>query len=305
MSVAGNIEIWGTYSVKDHTQRRPFVADVMLYDRLVVPFPPDDEEKERWRVNGWQPSRLNSCLDILDDLAIPLPWDAERKKAFRDQSSLAKDLNPFYLSSLQLSLEAKGFPRDRIPLGVDSIRPVAAYRSFSTFEQQVSVSAARPGKADREGELAAVFAREFHVPDDPRLSDLKLLEQAAGLARDPEFRAKRSAFHQWLEDAIRRGLENREAVAEMHNRIRECDDVIKRMRVRSRAKFAFLATKLCLAGGSVLAVAGAFPPLAPILGNAAVMLVEYSMLQGKPELQLPRDTPAAMFYTARKHFGWK
>jgi hypothetical protein len=48
-------QVWGTYSVKDHCDPNAFVAEVMLYDRLVIPVPPDDKERARWRKAGWQP----------------------------------------------------------------------------------------------------------------------------------------------------------------------------------------------------------------------------------------------------------
>jgi hypothetical protein len=32
-------EIWAAYSVTDHLAKKAFVADVMLYDRLVIPIP--------------------------------------------------------------------------------------------------------------------------------------------------------------------------------------------------------------------------------------------------------------------------
>ena len=51
-------QVWGTFSVKDHCDPNAFVAEVMLYDRLVIPVPPDAEERERWEKSGWQPDRL-------------------------------------------------------------------------------------------------------------------------------------------------------------------------------------------------------------------------------------------------------
>ncbi len=43
----GKVEIWGTFSVQDHCQKRAFVSAVLLYDKLVVPVPPRDEP-EQW-----------------------------------------------------------------------------------------------------------------------------------------------------------------------------------------------------------------------------------------------------------------
>jgi hypothetical protein len=58
-------EYWATYSVKDHTAKKAFVADLMLYDRIVVPFPPDDKEAVRWERKGWEPKRLERLLKII------------------------------------------------------------------------------------------------------------------------------------------------------------------------------------------------------------------------------------------------
>ncbi len=30
-------ELWGTFAVDDHLRRRPFAAEVILFDRLVIP----------------------------------------------------------------------------------------------------------------------------------------------------------------------------------------------------------------------------------------------------------------------------
>ena len=48
-------ELWGTFSVRDHLRRRAFIADVLLYDRLVIPYPPDDEQRREWRSEGVGP----------------------------------------------------------------------------------------------------------------------------------------------------------------------------------------------------------------------------------------------------------
>ena len=52
-------ELWGTYAVSDHLRRRAFIADVLLFDRLVIPIPPPNDTKElrRWHEMGWRPER--------------------------------------------------------------------------------------------------------------------------------------------------------------------------------------------------------------------------------------------------------
>ena len=57
-------ELWGSYSVKDHLRARPFIADLFLYHRLMVPVPPDEHgaEWKRWQTNGYEPERQKSFL---------------------------------------------------------------------------------------------------------------------------------------------------------------------------------------------------------------------------------------------------
>ncbi len=83
------IQQWGTYSVRDHLRPRAFVADVLLFDKLVIPRPPTDKEiavenrgdqaevhVDCWHRRKWDPRRQRQLLDVLGefDLAIELPW---------------------------------------------------------------------------------------------------------------------------------------------------------------------------------------------------------------------------------------
>lgn len=96
-------ELWGMFSVKDHLRKRPFVAEVLLYDRLVIPRPPTPDEEmpepgkedqvARWIRHKWKPNRLRELLEILQEaqlpaggqLALELPWG---EKAREDWYSL-------------------------------------------------------------------------------------------------------------------------------------------------------------------------------------------------------------------------
>jgi hypothetical protein len=100
------VQQWGTFSVRDHIRPRAFVADVLLYDKLVIPRPPTDKElyaegqtgsagdqMNRWRKNQWEPDRQRELLDILGEyeLAIELPWAG---KAQYDWNEVAHKADP-------------------------------------------------------------------------------------------------------------------------------------------------------------------------------------------------------------------
>src|SRR5579864_5601280 len=92
-------ERWGTFSVKDHKADAPFVSDVLLYDRLVIPVPASTKEEAYWNSQGWEPHGLRDCLDILgvktdktDGLALMVPWDDSKRARFRSRMSTAAAL---------------------------------------------------------------------------------------------------------------------------------------------------------------------------------------------------------------------
>ena len=85
-------QVWGTFSVKDHCDPSAFVAEVMLYDRLVIPIPPDAGERARWESERWNPARLDTILEILGDRAYPVTWDASRQTSWRNRYEAGKSV---------------------------------------------------------------------------------------------------------------------------------------------------------------------------------------------------------------------
>lgn len=82
------IQQWGTFSVKDHLKARPFVSEVLLFDKLVIPrpatgkelyvegAPAEEDQMVRWRREGWCPDEQRVSLDILGEfgLSLEVPW---------------------------------------------------------------------------------------------------------------------------------------------------------------------------------------------------------------------------------------
>jgi hypothetical protein len=110
-------ELWGTFSVKDHLRKRPFVTEVLVYDRLMIPRQPtleeeppepgENQEAAEWP-EDWKPQQLRELLNILreGDLAIELPWG---KQARQDWSKLYHGhlLNDLGAKRTQLAEAAK------------------------------------------------------------------------------------------------------------------------------------------------------------------------------------------------------
>jgi hypothetical protein len=87
--MSANDQLWGTFAVDDHLRPRAFVAETVLFDRLVVPQPPPDEGEQyaEWTRAGWDPKKLKETLDLLGDLAIAVPWDKPLRAEWQSQYS--------------------------------------------------------------------------------------------------------------------------------------------------------------------------------------------------------------------------
>jgi hypothetical protein len=76
-------ERWGTLSVMDHKNPSAFITDIILYDHLVIPTPPDQNAEQLWRYEGRSPELLKKRLDKLGDLAEQVSWRSGTNEQFR------------------------------------------------------------------------------------------------------------------------------------------------------------------------------------------------------------------------------
>jgi len=128
-------QVWGTFSVKDHCEPNAFVAEVMLYDRLVIPVPPDDKERARWRESGWQPERLDKLLEILGDRAYVVNWDDERQKRWKARYDAGADIAqavPDWAFAATRTELTQGLPRH-----VTGIQVITNYTAMAELERDL------------------------------------------------------------------------------------------------------------------------------------------------------------------------
>lgn len=90
-----SLELWATYSVKDHLEPRALATDIVLFDRLVFPVPetglitgnplehgpvewePNPVEWARWKKEGWHPDRQKQLLTLLKPVVRKQAWTTE------------------------------------------------------------------------------------------------------------------------------------------------------------------------------------------------------------------------------------
>lgn len=293
-------QVWGTFSVKDHCDPGAFVSEVMLYDRLVIPFPPDDNERERWNKEGWEPDHLDKVVKILGERAYTVPWNDHREQSWKNRfeagRALAQNTGDWAFSATRAELTA-GLPRN-----VTGIQAIANYTSMASLEKELGLKE-RPDSPLPGGTAVAILGHEFLVPQDPKWSYEDLLREAVELSSDPAFRRKRSSFWRWQREFMDdKGITDQsaiqDAIDEMLDLLEDEKAVIRKKKIKTGAQFAFLVSSITL--GMLVT------PLAPIAIAGAFLSV--GKFVADKYLENPAkesDKPVSLLRDIRKHFGWK
>lgn len=199
-------ELWGTFSVRDHLEPGAFVAEVLIYDKLVIPVPPTTgdgvgpaqalREAERWKASGWDPRRQEQLLAILGDRAQPIPWIAELQGQWH-----VRMREEFDQASRDGYFMTGGVLQQFVPAMAKAWVAVSQYRSLEELEAD-GIRRCAPNQKMPASTLLAVLGHELLLPDDPGKDDFDLLRRAVEVAGDPDYRLRRHALHEWQQDFV-------------------------------------------------------------------------------------------------------
>lgn len=294
---------WGTFSVSDHIRSAPFVADVLLYDRLVIPYPPPSDRAE-WARRGWQPSRLEACLEALDDLALQVPWDASRRNLWKARykaaanvgfdtrnltEAAAHQIDPMHVTRILLASDLL----PTLPDGVAKVWPLAAYPSAMAGHRDLS----RTALVRRKEQLALALRQRFLVPTIAGVPFHKALARAAKLAKRDDFLVKRAKLNAWQESVIEEDIPEARALAEMDRLLKDYNEVIRKASQGVYWRFAYTVIPIGLGALG----AGAMVPFLAIGGLVA--LHRFVKWDKAPKIDAGDCAGAAVFHDLREA-GW-
>lgn len=290
-------QVWATFSVKDHLLPSAFVTEVMLYDRLVIPIPPDDKDQlQRWEKESWDPLQQKKLLDILGDRAYTVPWTEERREKWRTRYGAGTDFEresgdwAFEASRTELTC---GLPRH-----ITGIQAVQNYNSLTTLEEDLNLR--QSDYPLSYGTVTAILGHEFLIPCDPRMSHEDLLITAVKLSSEPIYKHKRASFWRWQREFFNdKGFTDLSAIEyavnEMQTLLEEEKTYIQKKKIKTGLKYVFLIGSLTLGlfGG----------PLTPVgIGGAFISVGQF--LSERLFSESREIKPVSLFHDARKHFGW-
>ncbi|MCB0136772.1 MAG: hypothetical protein KDD75_16830 [Caldilineaceae bacterium] len=312
--------IWGAYSVVDALETRALVADILLYDRLVIPCPPpDDVQYQAWLERGWKPKAQARTLRRITGLYEPVFWTEDVRQKFREfcaasgpggEPKLVEvvDRARMELNSLQETrrylLETQKFllfsDPQHLPEGHDAvdIAVVAAFRSNAAFGREIPIDpAAKATKQrfhpDRRTNIYHMFARKLVVPATE--DEDKALGMAVELAQNDSYQRHRRRFHEYVNQRLGSdGTQNADRRA-AEDAIAEANEIAKRTFNGERNQIAVLCGKGLTSGVQLLK--GDFTGL-------ATGFLEWAGYAAQQDQVIPYTGPLAMLHDIMEKMQW-
>jgi len=316
-------ERWGTFSVIDHKNPATLVPEVLLYDRLVLPVPPNEDERKRWTDRGWAPDVLDRRLEQLGPLAVTASWShAERQRAIEaweqhmktvrsDAEQIVREIKekaPYQMTRMVLANDKPVV----LPHGVTDVISVAAFQSeedFNACYRLQSADGERPAQSpdeqrstpspdERRSALGFLLGQRLAVPAED--SPEEALRKAIELAKDNDsFRENRRRLYEWQEAIVRDQIRPEVAVKEMDQLVASYNRSVQKATRNVYYRFAFTIA------GVALGLAAA--PVSLGFASATVLLAvaQFTTLDRKPVIEAGESAPAAMFHDIRKIALWR
>lgn len=283
---------WATFSVVAHKDTAALAREVLLYDQLIFPSPPNEEERHRWTnpEQDWNPDLLDRRIEQLQGLARRLNWDKTLQGRFHDlMASVRHEVTPLAATPIVLRDWIEPQVRER------GICVVAAFRDEDTLRRNYLASAT--GVADSTAFTLGLF-HELVVPFvdlDPE----EALVEAIKLARDEEFLIHRRDYYRWQEEIVGRIARDEVDIPSAKQELKDKVTVYNR-RVEKADKKARKTILVTIAGtaASIAAALMGPPGWATYLASAGTALP--LLLLERPEVSTEGIAPALMFHDMRR-----
>jgi hypothetical protein len=260
---------WAAFSVKAHTDPKSLAVDLLLYDRLILPVPADEDEYGRWTRRGWDPDNIALRQVQAPNAVLTVPWtDRLREQWGRKLDERRAQLGQLGLEvgfaltgmiyaaspdawiEIHQSLTSEGGPRP-------TRKPwlVAAYQSEDEANAELGLApfhVARPGERPVDQQVKLKARHSVYEPDIPDPEDAWLA--ATDLVLNPRFlRAREALFN--VEDRLHTdGWDPDEIESALDGAVEEYRDAVRALHKQTRRRT--VTSVFASVGGWAVTVAG-------------------------------------------------
>jgi hypothetical protein len=264
---------WAAFSVRAHRDLASLAADVLLYDRLILPVPEDDPERERWIRKQWDPDDIALRVVQAAGHIIAVPWTAQLRAEWQNRWNQLRKLGEEVAYGLTGAVYASyppawneiaaGLQPDQLPERKPAI--LAAYQSADEAKAELGLMPLRtaqdsrleptknmPGGRPIDLVVAVRIHRMVHEPDiaDPEEAFLV----AVKLAESDRFQRARRNLFDWEDQLHVDGWEPEEVEQKLPGLEEEYRDAVRAEVRRTRKRW--VATLLPKAAGWAIAASG-------------------------------------------------
>jgi hypothetical protein len=214
------LQRWAAFSVKAHRDLGSLAADLLLYDKLILPVPEDDDEFDRWVKNRWNPEEIATTVVKGAGRILPVPWTAQLRAQFdegwKHLRKLGDEVAYGYTGLIYASSQAawqeiyKSVYTDEKPArkpalfaGYQSAEEAKAELALEFLDQEAGARRRNPerlpGGRPVDHLVAVQIQRLVHEPavEDPN----EAFDAAVSLVENPAFQQARQGLFDW-EDRI-------------------------------------------------------------------------------------------------------
>ena len=272
---------WAAFSVRAHRDLGSLAADILLYDRVILPVPDSDAEYDRWVRSKWAPEKLAPLVVQSAGHIIGVPWTADLQQEWKARWDAKKALgqeasygltgvtiassSPAY-EEIVANLEPSDRPKRKPSLMAGFQSPAEAKAELGLEPAELAKKATEPGGRPVDRVVALQVQRMVYEPDIPDPEQRFLA--AVALAENPRFQeARRKLFD--LEDTL---YVDGWTIDDVEKKISELEEEYRDAVKDAHAQMVIRAVRTLLPGAAGWAVAPMGPHAKTLVSKTLSMV---------------------------------
>ncbi|MCW8929409.1 MAG: hypothetical protein OQL19_04110 [Gammaproteobacteria bacterium] len=302
-------ERWGSFSVKDHISANNLASDVLMYDRLIFPVPPNEEERNRWKNNNWKPDLQSKRLEVLGKRAIKIKWDKYRQEKFTNQMdgvlAIAEDSNTIIPGSDAYQMTRIILSQDdniQAYRGSSKAIVAAAYQSINNLRKSYILK-----EHEKDDSALSICIRNRLVMPVFTSDEEKNFELALELSADNDFANKRRALYTWQEKIANENINLVDALDELEDLIQQYNENVKKAEKNVINKFFVTVVGATVLAPTITTLLNS--PTAPLSDlfstfgpSGLITLAAFLKFDMKPVIDHKEANAVAMFHDVEQTF---